>query len=124
MTNDKVLLKYWRLAVRAKWYDACGLCGRSDQPLDCHHIIRRGVVLTRWDVANGIPLCIPCHAKAHTAEGKADVILIGMVDYPYLMQQAQKNYKDYLLERGMVEAEFRERELVQLKRFIDVYELL
>jgi hypothetical protein len=57
----KKLNKLWSLAVRKK-YPRCVLCGSSNH-LQAHHaIVRRARSLaTRWDIRNGIALCVKCH---------------------------------------------------------------
>ena len=41
----------------------CQVCGRP--ACAAHHIIGRRYMATRWDINNGIALCVDCHATAH-----------------------------------------------------------
>lgn len=59
--------KLWSEAVRMRDGE-CVLCGKKDG-LNAHHWIhsRAQGNLHRWDVKNGISLCMPCHIyKVHT----------------------------------------------------------
>ena len=70
-TSPANLMKWWRKAVLAVWGDRCVWCGRK--PVECHHIVRRGKAVLRYDWRNGIPLCATCHAEADTASGRRRV---------------------------------------------------
>ena len=52
--------KAWSEAIRAR-DGKCIICGRKSN-LQAHHAInRRGKKATRWDLRNGITLCVKCH---------------------------------------------------------------
>ena len=51
--------KQWAQAVRAR-DKVCQICG-SDKNLNSHHVLPRTLLDTRWDVRNGITLCVGCH---------------------------------------------------------------
>ena len=52
--------KCWSEAIRAR-DKKCIICGRREN-LQAHHAInRRGKKATRWDLRNGITLCVKCH---------------------------------------------------------------
>lgn len=59
--------KLWSEAVRLR-DGACVLCGKKEG-LNAHHWIHSKAQgnLHRWDIKNGITLCMPCHIyKVHT----------------------------------------------------------
>lgn len=51
----------WSKLIRSK--GACEVCGGS--PDNAHHIVGRINYALRWDLKNGICLCVGCHFKAH-----------------------------------------------------------
>ncbi len=59
-------LATWRRAVFRRDAFTCQHCGSSGQYLHAHHVepfaTRPDL---RFDVANGITLCVPCHGKVH-----------------------------------------------------------
>ena len=112
--SDSYLNQMWRKAVMAVWGYRCGLCWMANQALECHHIVRRRKVITRWDWRNGIPLCPQCHALAHTKKGE----LLLSERSPYygeLVELEQRTYKTWLVERGKTDNEFRVQMLSELK---------
>lgn len=113
---DSTLNQWWRRAVLQSYHNRCGICGLPWQAgaLECHHIIKRRQKLTRWNWKNGIPLCVECHALAHTKKGE----LFISRRHPYyedLVTMEQVKYKDYLLTTGLTENEFRGKLLKDLK---------
>lgn len=56
----------WRDAVYARDNHTCQKCGMSDVRLHAHHIVAWEVsVELRFEVSNGLTLCIPCHGQVH-----------------------------------------------------------
>lgn len=53
----------WKLKVKQRDNYTCQICGKKIEKKNCHahHIIPKGVKLTRWDIDNGITLCYRCH---------------------------------------------------------------
>ncbi len=49
----------WSLAIRSKGY--CEICGSNGYQLNAHHIIGRAVMILRFDIKNGVCLCVNCH---------------------------------------------------------------
>ena len=57
--------KIWRKAVLERDFYACTACGSTDR-LHAHHILRFiDFPHKRFDITNGITLCLPCHWKLH-----------------------------------------------------------
>ena len=52
--------KKWSLAVRAKAGNRCEYC-KATQFLNAHHIISRNNHAVRWDLDNGVSLCVKHH---------------------------------------------------------------
>lgn len=50
----------WSLAVKIKAEYKCEVCGKKDT-LNSHHIVGRRNRQTRWDVKNGVCLCVKHH---------------------------------------------------------------
>ena len=115
--SDGYLNHWWRKAVLQSYHGRCGLCGLHWEVaggLEAHHIIKRRRKFTRWDWRNGIPLCRECHTLAHTKAGEMAISR----RHPYyadLVNMECINFKDYLLDKGLTENEFRQRTLKELK---------
>ena len=56
---EKKLDAVWSEKVRAKGY--CEHCGARDKTLQAHHLYSRKHKGTRWDIDNGVCLCVGCH---------------------------------------------------------------
>jgi len=52
----------WSKAIRLVGH--CEICGKQEL-LQAHHLIRRGKLLFRYILLNGVCLCSGCHFKAH-----------------------------------------------------------
>ena len=59
----------WSEVIKLKAYNKCELCGNHGS-LNSHHIFPRGRMRTRWNLLNGVSLCIQCHMwrGAHSTE--------------------------------------------------------
>jgi len=53
----------WKLKVKERDNYTCQICQKKIEKNNCHahHIIPKGIKLTRWDVNNGITLCYQHH---------------------------------------------------------------
>lgn len=58
--------KLWSLAIRQR-DGSCRRCGRTKPEVILHaaHVISRRYKAIRWDLRNGICLCMGCHHWAH-----------------------------------------------------------
>ena len=54
------LHKTWRSAVLAR-DKCCQICGQKGKRLNAHHLIPKEFDEYRWDVSNGMTLCVHCH---------------------------------------------------------------
>lgn len=57
---DKKLDDCWSELVKLKAGNKCEVCGKRS-PLNSHHIFSRSKKSTRWDVKNGLCLCVGHH---------------------------------------------------------------
>ena len=64
MVNIEKTLDYlWFQVIAKKAHYRCEICSiPTEHP--AHHIYSRGLSV-RWDINNGILLCLNCHTKAH-----------------------------------------------------------
>ena len=82
-TIDTRLDVAWSLLVKLRANNRCEYCGTPHQ-LNSHHIHTRKKLSTRWDVLNGIYLCV----KHHTGS-----VRFSAHDTPMLFRRWLVNYK-------------------------------
>lgn len=58
--------KAWSLVVKMRAGFRCEYCGTREKVLNSHHIYSRSNYSTRWDVENGICLCVGHHTFSNT----------------------------------------------------------
>lgn len=93
--NDR-LVQIW--ATRQRSY----LTGK---PAQCgHHYYSRHNRLLRWDLLNIIPLTLEEHTKLHL--GALEINIGNPFRAQYLRNMINTDYKTYLLENGLTDAEF------------------
>ncbi len=61
IANKKGLDKLWSIIIKERAFFTCEKCGSKLKQLNSHHIIGRRVLATRWNLENGICLCVSCH---------------------------------------------------------------
>lgn len=77
----------------------------SRKPAECgHHFYSRHNKLLRWDLHNIIPLTVEEHTELHA--GHLEVNIENPFRLQYLKNMINKDYKTYLLEHGLTDAEF------------------
>lgn len=69
-----------------------------------HHYYSRRHQLLRWDIRNIVPLTPEEHADVHS--GKLSIEINNPFRKKFLDEMAHKDYKNYLLEKGITHAEF------------------
>jgi hypothetical protein len=126
--SDSTLNKLWRQAVLKTYNYRCYFCGVHIETteLECHHIIKRKNMVTRWDVINGVPVCkypnnktpykMSCHEYAETPEGRSRIL-----HSPELVEYLQRRvvpFKQWLVDRGMTVKEFKNKMHNELKEII------
>jgi hypothetical protein len=62
---DKKLDDAWSKLVKLRAGNRCEYCGKTS-PLNSHHIFSRSKRSTRWDVQNGVCLCVGHHTFSST----------------------------------------------------------
>lgn len=50
----------WAIAVKVDWNHRCAVCG-TQSALNSHHLVPRQHEATRYELRNGICLCVPHH---------------------------------------------------------------
>lgn len=95
-TKSKTNLKkkcdtLWSEIIRSKGY--CEMCGRGNMQLNAHHIVGRVNKALRWDLRNGICLCVWCHKFSPTS---AHSDPIGFIEF---LKKVRPDDYDYLLVR-------------------------
>lgn len=89
----------------------------SFQPATCgHHYYSRRILLLRWDLKNIIPLTYYEHTQVHNGQMKIEIKSSPIKNY--LDQMAVKDFKSYLLERGVTKEEFMQERKQELLRSI------
>jgi hypothetical protein len=62
----------WSKIIRS--IGRCEVCGRSDLPLEAHHLIHRNALAFRYDLRNGVCLC-PKHHTGNYGQHEGDIAL-------------------------------------------------
>ena len=62
---DKALDEAWSEAVKVAAGHACEYCGK-EKNLNSHHVYSRSKASTRWDIENGVCLCVTHHVFGST----------------------------------------------------------
>lgn len=77
----------------------------SGKPAQCgHHYYSRHNRLLRWDLKNIVPLTLEEHTQLHS--GKLEYKVKNPCNELYLERMYHKDYKNYLLENNLTDAEF------------------
>lgn len=77
----------------------------SGKPAQCgHHYHTKHHRLLRWNLKNIIPLTLEEHTQIHN--GTLEYKMINPCNVLYLKRLLRKDYKDYLLEKGMTNQDF------------------
>ena len=104
--SESTLLALWRKVVRKEWGSSCAMCGANESggELEIHHIVKRRCKLLKFDPQNGIPVHVgPCHEAANLAAPR----LIPAKQYDYLQYWRGVSFKQYLVDEGITEDEWR-----------------
>ena len=95
--SDSTLRKLWRECLLIIYNNKCAVCGEIEggENLQCHHIIPRKYVLTRWDLNNGIVVCKKCHRFLHTLNGIA-YLIENYIGFKYLLRIEKEDLTTFL----------------------------
>lgn len=114
--SESTMYRYWVAAVRAKYHNKCALCNNDEGlALECHHVIKRSKVLTRWDHRNGILLCIKCHGLATDMDPLVLTAINAKVDLQYLAERSRITSKQYFADHSITRGEWYEKQLAENK---------
>lgn len=111
--SESTLDKLWSKAVHTKYHNRCAICYKDGA--HAHHIIGRRVRVLRWDILNGILLCVECHKRAHEQSLRFRELTGGMVDYGHLADN-QMTLKAYCKRHSLSADEFRLQKRRELER--------
>ena len=107
----------WGQAIRKKYNGRCALCGYPEG--QAHHIVKRAKRVLRWNIYNGVYLCVKCHQEAHTGAGARRVFdYTGPDCMAALYDMERMNLKDYCSWAGLTVDEFRTKASQTLKEAI------
>jgi len=115
--TDRYLTTLWSKAVRTLKGEYCRNPECSELAQGTHHIIKRRYRVLRYDVKNGIPLCMRCHPIADRSAPWA-LTLIPREDADYLTQMSVYTLPEWLSINHQTRDEFLEQEADELKRII------
>jgi hypothetical protein len=97
----KKLDKLWSELVKKRAKGRCEMCGKNTS-LNSHHIISRSNLTLRWDLHNGVCLCVSCHSLSNFSAHKDPLGFTEWLacnrksDMDYLMVKKNERFdKDY-----------------------------
>ena len=80
--------KEWARQVKVRDEGKCVICGDNIR-LNAHHIIAREVTDLRWDIENGISLCVKHHRFSRVLSAHQNAFLFFM----WLREERPEQYK-------------------------------
>lgn len=107
----------WSQAIAKKYNYKCALCSYPGG--EAHHIIKRRHVVLKWDLRNGIYLCVKHHKEAETAEGRQKVETFVGEDMDYLCEMDRYILQTWCIKEGITSDEFRLIQKEKLKRYLN-----
>jgi len=84
----------WRKAVYSRAGNRCEYCGISGR-LNAHHIFSRSNVAVRWDIDNGVCLCVSHHVFGNLSFHKAPAEML-----EWIKEKRGEEWYDQLLIRA------------------------
>ena len=105
-----------------KHNNTCILCNENkNEPLECHHFIKRRKRVLRYNWINGFPLHkYSCHTKVHTKSGEQKLIdFMGKLRFDYLCEMERYTLKQYLYEKCLSREEWEKEIVKELRSIID-----
>lgn len=113
---EKKLDNLWSEAVKIKAGNICEYCSRRDT-LNSHHIISRANKSTRWDLENGVCLCVSHHTFSNIFS--AHLTPLEFVDWIY--NTRGKKEIDQLRKESQKKADLSISKLQEIKTYLEEY---
>lgn len=93
----------------------CLVAWRVREADHIHHIIRRGNMLTRFELTNLMPVCAECHNKIHAGKLTEP---ISEQQKEYLTRLSNKNLKGLCIARGITTEDYFREQYERMKEQI------
>lgn len=113
---EKKLDNLWSEAVKIKAGNICEYCSRKDT-LNSHHIISRANKTTRWDLENGVCLCVSHHTFSNIFS--AHLTPLEFVDWIY--NTRGKKEINQLRKESQKKADLSISKLQEIKTYLEEY---
>lgn len=85
MTRDDPYYEIWRSAVIKKYGNKCAICKRKRCKKHAHHLDGWNIAhALRYEVANGICLCVKCHMDYHNKYGRGNNTYYEFAEYVHI----------------------------------------
>lgn len=106
---NRRLFRLWSEAVKRRADYKCEYCGANDARLNAHHIISRAVKDSKlkFDLMNGIALCVLHHKFGNTSFHKNPVVTIN-----WLIHHSPDQF-NYLLKHHQDKINLQDREILR-----------
>jgi len=118
LIKEQTILDLWSKAVKIKYSYKCAYCKRSDKEarLNSHHIFSRRHKATKYDLDNGICLCVDHHKFKPFSAHESPEFILWMIDFI-----GKEKYEDLKRRANSIKkyTEMEKREILNnLKGFI------
>jgi len=116
--KEQTILTLWSKAVKIKYGYKCAYCHRTDKEarLNSHHIFSRRHKATKYDLDNGICLCVDHHKFKPFSAHESPEFILWMIDFI-----GKEKYEDLKRRANSIKkyTEMEKREILnKLKGFI------
>jgi hypothetical protein len=112
--SDKRLDDLWAKAVKKRARSRCEYCGKTTT-LNSHHIFSRSNRATRWDVNNGVCLCVAHHVFGNMSAHKAPIEFV-----EWLKEKRGERWYDTLRQKAKTVARKPDKQQIreELERYL------
>jgi len=102
----------WSLIVRNRAKNRCEICGNT-QNLNSHHIVTRTNKRLRWDLKNGVSLCVKHHVFG------SEAVHENALFFDNWFIKHRKNDRKYLLKEMY---SIKQRQVWELKELLETFD--